>query len=98
RAVAVTALSGVVTTTNYPFSTFAPLPGTTYNSVNNPTVGTTCLKDGSPCPISTPANLTNQAGTDPAVWNTSYGFLDNGRPDWPALFVTDITSNADNKA
>lgn len=33
----------------------------------------------------------DQAGTDTATYSPAYGFLDHGRPLWPALFITDIT-------
>lgn len=47
----------------------------------NPSVGTTALTGP-------------QSGTDLATWNSTYGYQDNGRPFWPALFITDITDNA----
>ena len=43
RQTVVTASGGTVNTTNYPFSSFVPLPGLTYNSVTDPNVGTTWL-------------------------------------------------------
>ena len=45
----------------------------------DPKVGTTILSG-------------DQAGTDTATWNSTYGFIDKGRPLWPALFITDITA------
>jgi hypothetical protein len=32
-----------------------------------------------------------QAGTDTATYNATYGYLDHGRPIFPALFITHIT-------
>src|ERR1051326_45580 len=49
-------------------------------SALNPAVGTTAL-------------MGSQAGTDLATWNSTYGYIDHGRPLWPALFITDITTN-----
>lgn len=55
---------------------------TAFNSATlsalNPGVGTTALTGA-------------QAGTDYATHSSTYGFLDHGRPMWPALFITDIT-------
>jgi hypothetical protein len=39
-----------------------------------------------------------QAGTDLATWNSAYFFLDSGRPMWPALFITDITSDPNSRS
>ena len=33
-----------------------------------------------------------QAGTDSVTYNATYKYLDNGRPIWPALFLTDLTT------
>lgn len=43
-------------------------------------------------PVGTTALTGDQAGTDTAAWSSSYGYQ-SGRPMWPALFITDITSN-----
>src|SRR5206468_10923409 len=57
----------------------APL-STNPGTAIDPQVGTTDLSG-------------DQAGTDTATWNSTYGFIDKGRPLWPALFITDITDN-----
>jgi hypothetical protein len=71
----------ITTTTNYPFTTF-----------NSSTLSATNWQ--APLPVGTTALTGAQAGTDTATWNSSYGYLDNGRPLWPAVFVTDITINS----
>jgi hypothetical protein len=45
-----------------------------------------------PLPVGTTALSGDQAGTDDATWNSTYNYQ-NGRPMWPALFITDITTN-----
>lgn len=68
-------------TTNYPFTTFT---GQLFAvGVNN-----------GPLAVGTTALTGDQAGTDLATWTNQYGYLDHGRPFWPALYVTDITTNS----
>ena len=55
------------------------------DSALNPDVGTRALSG-------------DQAGTDLATWNSTYGFMDRGRPMWPALFKTDITDNPNDRS
>ena len=43
--------------------------------------------------VGTTALAGDQAGTDLATNSAAYGFLDHGRPIWPALFITDITAD-----
>ena len=45
-----------------------------------------------PLPVGTTALSGDQAGTDTATWNSTYNYQ-NSRPMWPALFITDITTN-----
>jgi len=65
-------------------TTTTDYPFTTFSSLSatNPSVGTTAM-----------AGV--QAVTDLATYNPAYGFLDHGRPLWPALFITDITDTPD---
>jgi uncharacterized repeat protein (TIGR01451 family) len=99
RQVVVTQPSGAVATNSYPFTAWSASYLTGNAGFVQPAVGTTCFKDSAACPVSTPvAGLLNQAGTDTATWSSTYVWQDHGRPDWPALFITDITDNADNKA
>ena len=70
-------------TTNYPFSNFSAYSSALHAA--SPMVGSTIMSGA-------------QAGTDLALYNTTYGFLIdrqpwNGRPMWPAVFITDITNN-----
>jgi hypothetical protein len=74
------------TTTDYPVTALSTNPG----SATNPSVGTT-------------APTGEQAGTDLALYNATYGFDINrlpwsGRPMWPALFITDITNNLNDRS
>jgi len=39
-----------------------------------------------------------QAGTDKATYNATCGYLDHGRPIFPALFITDITDLSNSTA
>ena len=82
RQVIVKTLKGS-TTFDYA-SSFSAFNSTTLNAVSS----------DSPLPVGTTALSRAQAGTDLATWNTKYGFLDHGRPMWPALFITDITTDA----
>ncbi|HYL74919.1 MAG TPA: hypothetical protein VEU96_11985 [Bryobacteraceae bacterium] len=61
-------------------TTTTDYPFTDFSGVSavNPLVGTTFAAG-------------DQAGTDLATYNPAYGFLDHGRPLWPALYITDIT-------
>ena len=68
------------TTTDYS-SSFTPFDSTTLSAVS----------PSSPLPVGTTALTGAQAGTDLATWSQGYGYLDHGRPIWPALFITDIT-------
>jgi len=45
-----------------------------------------------PLPVGTTALSGDQAGTDTATSTSSYNYQ-NSRPLWPALFITDITTN-----
>ena len=74
--------SVVVTTSSGSTTTNYPIASlaTDPGSVLNPTVGTTALRGA-------------YAGTDTATWNSTYKYLDNSRPLWPALCIIDITSN-----
>jgi Flp pilus assembly protein TadG len=47
----------------------------------------------SPLPVGTTILSGDQAGTDTAAWTSAYNYQ-NGRPIWPAIFVTDITANS----
>jgi hypothetical protein len=74
------------TTTDYVVTPLSTNPG----SATNPSVGTT-------------ARTGEQAGTDSALYNSTYGFDINrlpwlGRPMWPALFITDITNNLNDRS
>lgn len=69
------------TTTDYS-SSFTPFTGV-LNAVS-PTA---------PLPVGTTALTGDQAGTDLATWSSTYGYENQGRPMWPALFITDITTN-----
>ena len=74
-----TTTTTVTSTTDY---TIAQYNSTTKNAVSysgSLAVGTTALTG-------------EQAGTDTALWNATYGYIDNGRPLWPALYITDITT------
>ena len=75
-------------TTNYPFSNFSAYSSALHAA--SPMVGSTIMSGA-------------QAGTDLALYNTTYGFLIdrqpwNGRPMWPAVFITDITNNPNDKS
>jgi hypothetical protein len=79
--------SAGTTTTDYPIT---PLTANPPGSAANPSVGTT-------------ARSGEQAGTDLALYNATYGFDINrlpwsGRPMWPALFITDITNNLNDRS
>ena len=97
RQVSVKTSTGT-TTTNYPITALSSNPG----SATNPLVGTTQLGDNLFFPNTAghnPQGFPNdQSGTDTATWNSTYVFLDSGRPMWPALFTTDITSNPSNRS
>jgi Flp pilus assembly protein TadG len=80
RQVVVTTASGT-TTTDYSFTAF--------------TGALQAANANAPLLVGTTALTGDQAGTDLATWNSTYGYLDKGRPMWPALFVTDITSDPD---
>jgi hypothetical protein len=64
---------------------YAVTPWNTGLSALNPSVGTTALTG-------------DQAGTDLATWNSTYGYLDHGRPNFPAIFLTDITADPNAKS
>jgi hypothetical protein len=66
------------TTTDYPFSAFT---GSSYALTSGLLVGTTALAG-------------TQAGTDTATQSSAYGYEDHGRPMFPALFITDLSSGA----
>jgi hypothetical protein len=97
RQVSVKTSSGT-TTTNYPITSLATNPG----SASSPLVGTETLGNNLFFPNSAghnPQGFPNeQAGTDTATWLSSYFFRDSGRPMWPALFTTDITSETGNRS
>jgi len=71
------------TSTDYS-SSFTPFNSTTLSAVS----------PNSPLPVGTTALTGAQAGTDVATWSQDYGYVDHGRPMWPALFITDITVDA----
>lgn len=48
--------------------------------------------DYSPLPVGDTNLSGDQAGTDTAAWTSAYNYQ-YGRPMWPALFITDITSD-----
>jgi Flp pilus assembly protein TadG len=75
----VTNSSGVTTSTDYS-SSFTTFTG-------NLGAG----NDYSPLAVGTTALSGDQAGTDTAAWTSTYTYQ-NGRPMWPALFITDITN------
>jgi hypothetical protein len=56
------------------------------------------VSPNAPLPVGTTALSGALAGTDLATWNSSFGFLDHGRPIWPALFLTDTTFDPGNTA
>jgi Flp pilus assembly protein TadG len=76
----VTNSSGVTTSTDYS-SSFTFFSGNlgAGNSLN-------------PLPVGTTALTGDQSGTDTAAWSSTYNYQ-YGRPMWPALFITDITTN-----
>ncbi len=76
----VTNAAGATTTTDYTGS-FTPFIG-------NLGAGNAAT----PLPVGTTALSGDQAGTDTAAWDSTYNYQ-NGRPMWPALFITDITTN-----
>jgi uncharacterized repeat protein (TIGR01451 family) len=90
--------STATTTTNYAITPLPSNPG----SATAPSVGTTGLGNNEFFPNTTghnPQGFPNeQAGTDTATWNGTYFYLDSGRPVWPALFISDITTNTSNRS
>jgi hypothetical protein len=101
RRVIVKTSSGT-TTTDYPITPLNADPATHAGSATNPQVGTTSLGSGLFFPNTSghnPQGFPNdQAGTDVVTWNSAYFFLDSGRPMWPALFITDITSDPSSRS
>jgi len=86
------------TPTNYPITADPSSP----SSASSPQVGTTQLGNNLFFPNSAghnPQGFPNdQAGTDTATWLSNYFFLDSGRPMWPGLFKTDITTEPSNRS
>jgi hypothetical protein len=66
------------TTTDYPFTPY--------------TGSKIAVSQEGPLPVGTTALTGDQAGTDLATWSSEYNYQDHGRPMWPALYVTDITT------
>ncbi len=71
----------VITPAGSTTTNFMLAPFTSTNSpAMTPQLGTTMLTGPS-------------AGTDTATWSSSYGYLDDGRPIYPAIYATDLTIN-----
>lgn len=81
RKVYVKSSSGAVTVTDYT------------NQFTAYTGHLSAGSDSAPLPVGTTALSGDQAGTDTAAWTATYNYQ-SGRPIWPALFITDITTNS----
>lgn len=67
---------------------------TDYSASFTPFTGTlSAANPNGALPVGTTSLTGDQAGTDTAMWNSTYGYQDYGRPLWPAVFLTDITAN-----
>jgi hypothetical protein len=73
----------VTTTTNYSIASY-----------NSSTLSAVSL--GGPLSAGSNGLTGEQSGTDIATWTSGYGYLDKGRPMWPAMFITDVTLNSSN--
>ena len=65
---------------------------TNYTITSQPT-GKFAVNDAGPLAVGSTILTGDQNGTDTALYSSAYMWNENGRPLWPAVFITDITNN-----